>query len=267
MIRSVSVWTLVVSLGTLVILGIPETVRGGGGLRTVEKLKHVKAVVAESDAVPSPSKDADDEVPNLILAELGGVGYPSSGEHGYCELCIYALHQVQYGELPSCQGSSRAASYDSCAQVTQSILAFAQDVMHLLSYGCYSYDAYEGWQTVKPCPAHVVCGRLPNVYDTQQQTMCPADFHYRFPHALGNRAPTVFNPLLKYAVSQYKGVGLSSVLQSPGMPANLPRFKRETTQVRAAIPGASNAAFISGQSPRAADGLSVAPPQSAVWSR
>lgn len=175
----------------------------------------------------------DEDVPNLVLAELGmgGAGGPSQSEHGYCELCIYAIHQVQYGELPSCQGSSRASSYDACSQVTQSMLAFAQDTMHLISYGCYQYDVYKGWQTVKPCPAHVICGRLPNVYDTQQQTMCPADFHYRFPHALGNRAPTVFNPLLKYAVSQYKGVGMSSVLQSPGQPANLPRFKRQAVSV------------------------------------
>ena len=176
--------------------------------------------------------EEEDEVKPLNFVELG-VGVGDVGEHGYCELCIYAVHQVQYGELPSCAGSSRPFSYDACTQVTQSMLAFAQDTMHLISYGCYSYDAYKGWQTVKPCPAHVICGRLPNVYDTQQQTMCPADFHYRFPHALGNRAPTVFNPLLKYAVSQYKAEGspTSSVMQSPGIASNLPRFKRTSVGI------------------------------------
>ena len=94
---------------------------------------------------------------------------------------------MQYGELPSCGGSPRAYSFDACSQVVQSMLAFAQDVVHLISFGCYQYDAYKGWQTVKPCPAHVICGRLTNIYDTEQQTHCPADFHYRFPHALGVR--------------------------------------------------------------------------------
>ena len=96
--------------------------------------------------------EEEDEVKPLNFVELG-VGVGDVGEHGYCELCIYAVHQVQYGELPSCAGSSRPFSYDACTQVTQSMLAFAQDTMHLISYGCYSYDAYKGWQTVKPCPA------------------------------------------------------------------------------------------------------------------
>eukprot|EP00941_MAST-03F_sp_MAST-3F-sp1_P000023 g23.t1 len=112
------------------------------------------------------------------------------------------------------------------------MLAFAQDVVHLISYGCYQYDAYKGWQTVKPCPAHVICGRLPNVYDMDQQTHCPADFHFRFPHALGSRGPKVFNPLLAAAVKQYQNHGpASSVLQLPGVPAGLPRFREHAIAV------------------------------------
>jgi len=181
---------------------------------------------------------SSDDVHDLVFAQLGmQAGAKQDGEHGFCELCIYAIHQVQYGELPSCGGSSRAFSYDACSQVTQSMLSFAQDMMHLISYGCYQYDAYKGWQTVKPCPAHVMCGRLPNIYDTQQKTMCPADFHYRFPHALGNRAPTVFNPLLKYAVAQYQNkdgggaAGInppSSLMQNPGEASGLPRFRQQS---------------------------------------
>ena len=36
-----------------------------------------------------------------------------SGEHGYCELCIYAVHQVQYGSLPSCGGTTKTFSYSA----------------------------------------------------------------------------------------------------------------------------------------------------------
>lgn len=55
-----------------------------------------------------------------------------------------------------------------CSQVVQSMLAYAADVMHLLAYGCYKYSPYHGWQTVKPCPAHVLCGRMPNIFDEER---------------------------------------------------------------------------------------------------
>ena len=136
----------------------------------------------------------------FLLSPWGGARTPSSGaatmgaagvrlaaawsaEHGACELCIYSVHQVQYGSLPSCGGTTKTFSYSACSQVVQSMLAYAHDVMHLISYGCYQYDPYRGWQTVKPCPAHVVRGRLPNIYEENHETMCPTDFHYRFPHA------------------------------------------------------------------------------------
>ena len=108
-----------------------------------------------------------------------------SGEHGYCELCIYSVHQVQYGALPTCGGTTKTFSYSSCSQVVQSMLAYAHDVMHLISYGCYQYDPYKGWQTVKPCPAHVICGRLPNIYDQSKETMCPAELPLPFPTRSG----------------------------------------------------------------------------------
>jgi hypothetical protein len=148
-----------------------------------------------------------------------------TGEHGYCELCIYSIHQVQYGSLPSCGGANKVYSYSACSQVVQSMLAYAHDVMHLISYGCYQYDPYKGWQTVKPCPAHVICGRLPNIYDQEKQNQCPADFHYRFPHALASLTPKngqIHNPLLPYAIAKYQQGGKSSILQEPGAPLTEP---------------------------------------------
>ena len=145
-----------------------------------------------------------------------------SAEHGECELCIFSVHQVQYGSLPSCGGTTKVFSYSACSQVVQSMLAYAHDVMHLISYGCYQYDPYRGWQTVKPCPAHVVCGRLPNIYDEAKQTMCPTDFHYRFPHALSALAPKQYNPLLPAAIEQYRNDKKSSIMQEDGAPSAEP---------------------------------------------
>jgi hypothetical protein len=157
-------------------------------------------------------------------ATATGIGLAAawSAEHGACELCIYSVHQVQYGSLPSCGGTTKTFSYSACSQVVQSMLAYAHDVMHLISYGCYQYDPYRGWQTVKPCPAHVVCGRLPNIYEENHETMCPTDFHYRFPHALSALAPKTFNPLLPYAVSQYRNDMKSSIMDEEGAPASEP---------------------------------------------
>ena len=138
-----------------------------------------------------------------------------TAEHGFCELCIYAVHQVQYGQLPSCGGSAKSFSFSACSQVVQSMLAYAHDVMHLISYGCYRYDPYRGWQTVRPCPAHVICGRLVNVYDMEKASHCPADFHYRFPHALGNLSPQSRNPLLKYALDQFHNRNAPTMFSQP----------------------------------------------------
>ncbi len=156
----------------------------------------------------------------------GGGGLPGaqawSAEHGDCELCIYSVHQVQYGSLPSCGGTTKVFSYSACSQVVQSMLAYAHDVMHLISYGCYQYDPYRGWQTVKPCPAHVVCGRLPNIYEENHETMCPTDFHFRFPHALSALNSKPSNPLLPAAIQQYRNDQSSSIMQEEGAPQSEP---------------------------------------------
>ena len=162
-----------------------------------------------------------------------------SGEHGYCELCIYSVHQVQYGALPTCGGTTKTFSYSSCSQVVQSMLAYAHDVMHLISYGCYQYDPYKGWQTVKPCPAHVICGRLPNIYDQAKETMCPADYHFRFPHALASLAPKVSNPLLPYAIKQYTNNAKSSILQEANAPSQEPG--KSITSMNAGLRGSAPA--------------------------
>ena len=136
-------------------------------------------------------------------------------------------------------GEPKTFSYSSCSQVVQSMLAYAHDVMHLISYGCYQYDPYKGWQTVKPCPAHVICGRLPNIYDQAKETMCPADYHFRFPHALASLAPKVSNPLLPYAIKQYTNNAKSSILQEANAPSQEPG--KSITSMNAGLRGSAPA--------------------------
>ncbi len=110
-----------------------------------------------------------------------GTGY--SSERGFCELCMHTIHQVQYGSLPSCAQSTK--SFGSCSQTVQVILGQAASVLQLIEEGCYQYDSYKDWQTIKPCPSHAICGRLHNNFDVDLATLCPKDFHFRFPTALG----------------------------------------------------------------------------------
>ena len=201
----------------------PSTLAARAPSGTSDSLHHKDAPLASLletssapvDLVTPPSRSAGARASLAPLAapRRRGRDLLWTGEHGYCELCIYAVHQVQYGQLPSCGGTAKTFSYSSCSQVVQSMLAYAHDVMHLISYGCYQYDAYKGWQTVRPCPAHVICGRLPNIYDLEKQSQCPADFHFRFPHALANMAPKTPNPLLPFAMAAYRDPTKSSILQ------------------------------------------------------
>eukprot|EP00743_Colponemidia_sp_Colp-15_P006826 GILK01007363.1.p1 GENE.GILK01007363.1~~GILK01007363.1.p1 ORF type:complete len:391 (-),score=18.42 GILK01007363.1:113-1123(-) len=90
---------------------------------------------------------------------------------------------MQYGRMPSCGVNGNVYSAFACDHVTKSMVFYANDLKRLITEGCYSYDSYKGWQTVAPCPAHVMCGRLPNVVDFHHPTFCPTDFHFRMPYA------------------------------------------------------------------------------------
>lgn len=117
------------------------------------------------------------------------------------------------------------------------MLAYAHDVIQLVAYGCYKYNPYRGWQTVRPCPAHAICGRLVNSFDLDKkvrrpapassppfdpasvlapQPHCPADYQYRFANAMGTSYPEVKNPLLKYALQAFRDAE-SSGKQLPTM--------------------------------------------------
>lgn len=131
-----------------------------------------------------------------------------------CEMCMFAVHQSQYGRLPPC-GATNTPRYTSwmCVQVVRSMLRFARDIVDALNKGCYRYDTLQGWQEEKPCSAHAICGRLYNVYDLQHQTLCPQDPAYKFRHAVADPAPRVYNPLLPFAIKWYRDLNASSVAQ------------------------------------------------------
>lgn len=165
----------------------------------------------EPGAAPAAGADSFLQVGAGAGAGAGG------GEQGQCEMCMFALHESQFGRLPPC-GASSKPTYSSwmCVQVVRSMLRFARDIMDTLNNGCYHYDKLAGWKTEKPCSAHAVCGRLLNVYSLQHETMCPPDLSYAFKHKVADPSPKVYNPLLPYAIKWYRDLNASSVAQSPG---------------------------------------------------
>lgn len=168
------------------------------------------ALVARGAAVPGVERAQEGGAAALrgasSFAQLSaGVGW--TDEHGFCELCMTTIQQLQYGSLPSCGGSAKASSFSAvrippsarapwpelghapapiaslysgcrllprcavlqCSQVSQSVLSYAHEVLHLLAYGCHQYNPYRGWQTVRPCPAHAICGRVVNTFDLDKK--------------------------------------------------------------------------------------------------
>ncbi len=76
--------------------------------------------------------------------------------------------------------------------------------MVLIKQGCYEFDSYKGWQTVTPCPAHVICGKLTIEKSQSGGTHCPTDFHYKFPDTIGHeKTAEGENPLLPFAIESY----------------------------------------------------------------
>lgn len=75
-------------------------------------------VVVGSSLRGSPASQDAPTLPDASFMQMGaGVGWTQ--EHGYCEMCMVAVHQLQYGALPTCGNSAKATSFStvrfSCA--------------------------------------------------------------------------------------------------------------------------------------------------------
>ena len=96
--------------------------------------------------------------------------------------------------------------FNQCMHVVESFNVQSRQIALLIKEGCYEYDAYTGWQTVIPCPAHVICGRINSkpLSHTGPSPHCPTDFHFKVPEALNklDQAPFAaeqLDPVLSFA--------------------------------------------------------------------
>merc|ERR1711871_320080 len=122
----------------------------------------------------------------LLLSSVVGLGDATmlrgkatmGKEDGHCELCLEMTHQMQHGEVPSCYVAGNANSYAVCNQVAQSLKVQNFNIQYWLMHGCLEekVSGYGKYDPVVPCPSHVVCSWVPNLY--QRDQLCPADFSY-----------------------------------------------------------------------------------------
>lgn len=162
--------------------------------------------------------------PDSILAELGGEGWYEvvsstnasadafietgvGNVHGYCEICIRTIQMYQRGLPDVCAGLTDTffitvrASLLACLRVVprcmhrfflqcvknlESILKADRAVSYWHRVGCVHLD--DGPEVVKPCPAHAICGWVPNIFARrtgvvvgsvgQLSPLCPRDVAY-----------------------------------------------------------------------------------------
>lgn len=104
--------------------------------------------------------------------------------HGYCEICVRMLQMYQRGLPDVCSGLTDTF-FISCVKNLESILKADRAVVYWHQVGCIHMD--DGPEIVKPCPAHTICGWIPNIFArrtgiTQQigqlAPLCPRDVNY-----------------------------------------------------------------------------------------
>ena len=76
--------------------------------------------------------------------------------------------------------------YITCVKNLESLIKAAPALTYWENLGCMHED--EGPEVVKPCPAHTVCGWVPNIFGKKLGTtgdqglmppLCPPDLNYR----------------------------------------------------------------------------------------
>lgn len=112
--------------------------------------------------------------------------------HGYCEICSRMVQMYQRALPDICSGLTDTY-FITCVKNMESVLKADRAVVYWHQIGCVHLD--DGPEIVKPCPAHVICGWVPNIFARrvgitqsigQLAPLCPRDINYlpRVPRTL-----------------------------------------------------------------------------------
>ena len=112
---------------------------------------------------------------------------------GYCEICIRMVQMKQRFQPDVCSGLTDNF-FITCVKNLESIIRVDRAVSYWHNVGCVHMDQ-GGPEAVKPCPAHVICGWIPNIFGQriradgetmgQLAPLCPRDTNFvpRVPRA------------------------------------------------------------------------------------
>lgn len=128
----------------------------------------------------------------LGVAATAGVDAEVEKVHGYCEICTRMLQMYQRGLPDLCSGLTDTF-FITCVKNMESMLKADRAVVYWHQVGCVHLD--DGPEIVKPCPAHTICGWVPNIFARrvgitqsigQLAPLCPRDINYlpRVPRTL-----------------------------------------------------------------------------------
>ena len=193
---------------------------GASAVASADAGAEVDAGIAASDEAPAAAMFVE------VGAEAGETSVSASDlekVHAYCEICVRQMQMYQRG-LPDLTSGltdtffitvSKASEFNialssagglqrlllSCpsfflAQAVknmESILKADRAVVYWHQVGCIHLD--DGPEIVKPCPAHAICGWVPNIFARrlgvtqsigQLAPLCPRDVNYlpRVPRTL-----------------------------------------------------------------------------------
>eukprot|EP00742_Colponemidia_sp_Colp-10_P000534 GILJ01000582.1.p1 GENE.GILJ01000582.1~~GILJ01000582.1.p1 ORF type:complete len:348 (+),score=44.36 GILJ01000582.1:71-1045(+) len=123
------------------------------------------------------SQNNSSMIPPSSFMELSS-SMSASGTPGRCEVCVYVIENKEQHQHYLCRGLKDPAYQQICEQVMESMMWWLVNEVYWVNYGCQRTFAQEV-QWVRPCPAHVICGWLENLYD--RMGYCPPDPEFKKP--------------------------------------------------------------------------------------
>jgi hypothetical protein len=161
------------------------------------------AVLEADPLIESVHQSANDS--ELILLQTQA-SHKAQRVQNYCEICIRMIQMKQRFQPDVCSGLTdnffitvsvskpcsvgrglRPVTASQCVKNLESVIKADRAVSYWHNVGCVHLDA-SGPEAVKPCPAHVICGWVPNIFGQrvrpdgetmgQLAPLCPRDTNF-----------------------------------------------------------------------------------------
>eukprot|EP00938_MAST-03A_sp_MAST-3A-sp1_P003456 g3456.t1 len=95
-----------------------------------------------------------------------------------CEVCVYVIENKEQHQPFLCRGLKAPSQQQTCVSILVSLMWWLENQVYWVNYGCQR-SSDNGWEWVKPCPAHAICSFIQSLYD--RTPFCPTDPKYRKP--------------------------------------------------------------------------------------